>query len=197
MRKKDFYKRNKSLIIISIIFIIFVIVGSCLNKMDSSNLDNISNQIGKISSYYDGNINKKDFIFTNIKEYIRYLGLIGLGTLFFFTYPVAIIVFIVKAMSIGYTINTSIILLGFSSFKMCIIVFLKNIVIVPMSIILIELSIGYIKSVYKQLKKNRQDSIVSLGKEFVLNLIIIMCASIILQSILNIISISIIQFLSR
>ena len=197
MRKKDFYKRNKSLIIISIIFIIFVIVGSCLNKMDSSNLDNISNQIGKISSYYDGNINKKDFIFTNIKEYIRYLGLIGLGTLFFFTYPVAIIVFIVKAMSIGYTINTSIILLGFSSFKMCIIVFLKNIVIVPMSIILIELTIGYIKSVYKQLKKNRQDSIVSLGKEFVLNLIIIMCASIILQSILNIISISIIQFLAR
>lgn len=197
MRKKDFYKRNKSLIIISIIFIIFVIVGSYLNKMDSSNLDNISNQIGKISSYYDGNINKKDFIFTNIKEYIRYLGLIGLGTLFFFTYPVAIIMFIVKAMSIGYTINTSIILLGFSSFKMCIIVFLKNIVIVPMSIILIELSIGYIKSVYKQLKKNRQDSIVSLGKEFVLNLIIIMCASIILQSILNIISISIIQFLAR
>ena len=197
MRKKDFYKRNKSLIIISIIFIIFVIVGSCLNKMDSSNLDNISNQIGKISSYYDGNINKKDFIFTNIKEYIRYLGLIGLGTLFFFTYLVAIIVFIVKAMSIGYTINTSIILLGFSSFNMCIIVFLKNIVIVPMSIILIELSIGYIKSVYKQLKKNRQDSIVSLGKEFVLNLIIIMCASIILQSILNIISISIIQFLAR
>ena len=197
MRKKDFYKRNKSLIIISIIFIIFVIVGSCLNKMDSSNLDNISNQIGKISSYYDGNINKKDFIFTNIKEYIRYLGLIGLGTLFFFTYLVAIIVFIVKAMSIGYTINTSIILLGFSSFKMCIIVFLKNIVIVPMSIILIELSIGYIKSVYKQLKKNRKDSIVSLGKEFVLNLIIIMCASIILQSILNIISISIIQFLAR
>ena len=197
MRKKDFYKRNKSLIIISIIFIIFVIGGSCLNKMDSSNLDNISNQIGKISSYYDGNINKKDFIFTNIKEYIRYLGLIGLGTLFFFTYPVAIIVFIVKAMSIGYTINTSIILLGYSSFKMCIIVFLKNIVIVPMSIILIELSIGYIKSVYKQLKKNRQDSIVSLGKEFVLNLIIIMCASIILQSILNIISISIIQFLAR
>ena len=197
MRKKDFYKRNKSLIIISIIFIIFVIVGSCLNKMDSSNLDNISNQIGKISSYYDGNINKKDFIFTNIKEYIRYLGLIGLGTLFFFTYPVAIIVFIVKAMSIGYTINTSIILLGFSSFKMCIIVFLKNIFIVPMSIILIELSIGYIKSVYKQLKKKRQDSIVALGKEFVLNLIIIMCASIILQSILNIISISIIQFLAR
>ncbi len=93
--------------------------------MDSSNLDNISNQIGKISSYYDGNINKKKILFfTNIKEYIRYLGLIGLGTLFFFTYPVAIIVFIVKAMSIGYTINTSIILLGFSSFKMCIIVFL-------------------------------------------------------------------------
>lgn len=53
------------------------------------------------------------------------------------------------------------------------------------------------KNVYKQLKKKRQDSIVALGKEFVLNLVIIMCASIILQTVLNIISISIIQFLAR
>lgn len=197
MRKKDFYKRNKSLIIISIIFILFVVIGACLNKIDSSNLNNMAKQIDEINAYYNGNVNKKDFIFTNIKEYIRYLGSIGILTLFFFTYPLAILVFIIKAMSIGYTINTSIILLGLSSFKMCIIVFLKNIIIVPMSIILIELSIGYIKSAYKQLKKKRQDSIVSLGKEFVLNLLIIMCASIILQSILNIISITIIQFLAR
>ncbi|WP_455541885.1 stage II sporulation protein M [Intestinibacter sp.] len=197
MRKKDFYKRNKSLIIISIIFIVFVVGGSYLNKIDSSNLNKMSSQIDEIRAYYNGNINIKDFVFTNIKEYIRYLGLIGILSLFFFTYPIAIIVFIVKAMSIGYTINTSVILLGLNSFKMCIIVFLKNIIIVPMSIILIELSIGYIKSVYKQLKNKRQDSIVSLGKEFVLNLIIVMCASIILQSILNIISISIIQFLAR
>lgn len=197
MRKKDFYKRNKSLIIISIIFILFVVIGACLNKIDSSNLNNMAKQIDEINAYYNGNVNKKDFIFTNIKEYIRYLGSIGILTLFFFTYPLAIFVFIVKALSIGYTINTSIILLGLSSFKMCIIVFLKNIIIVPMSIILIELSIGYIKSAYKQLKKKRQDSIVSLGKEFVLNLLIIMCASIILQSIFNIISITIIQFLAR
>ncbi|MBU5335138.1 hypothetical protein [Intestinibacter bartlettii] len=197
MRKKDFYKRNKSLIIISIIFILFVVLGACLNKIDSSNLNNMAKQIDEINAYYNGNVNKKDFIFKNIKEYIRYLGSIGILTLFFFTYPLAILVFIVKAMSIGYTINTSIILLGLSSFKMCIIVFLKNIIIVPMSIILIELSIGYIKSVYKQLKKKRQDSIVSLGKEFVLKLLIIMCASIILQSIFNIISITIIQFLAR
>ncbi|MDO5010775.1 MAG: hypothetical protein Q4E31_08120 [Intestinibacter bartlettii] len=197
MRKKDFYKRNKSLIIISIIFILFVVLGACLNKIDSSNLNNMAKQIDEINAYYNGNVNKKDFIFTNIKEYIRYLGSIGILTLFFFTYPLAILVFIVKAMSIGYTINTSIILLGLSSFKMCIIVFLKNIIIVPMSIILIELSIGYIKSVYKLLKKKRQDSIVSLGKEFVLKLLIIMCASIILQSIFNIISITIIQFLAR
>ena len=115
----------------------------------------------------------------------------------FFTFPISIIVFIVKAISIGYTINTSVLLLGLSSFKMCIIVLLKNIVIIPMSIILIELAISYIKNVYKQLKKKRQDSIVALGKEFVLNLVIIMCASIILQTVLNIISISIIQFLAR
>ena len=157
----------------------------------------MSSQIGEIKSYYNGNISIKDFTITNIKEYIRYLGSIGIFTLLFFTFPISIIVFIVKAISIGYTINTSVLLLGLSSFKMCIIVLLKNIVIIPMSIILIELAISYIKNVYKQLKKNRQDSIVSLGKEFVLNLVIIMCASIILQTVLNIISISIIQFLAR
>ena len=179
MRKKDFYKRNKSLILISVIFILFIVVGSCINKIDSSNLEDMSSQIGEI------------------KEYIRYLGSIGIFTLLFFTFPISIIVFIVKAISIGYTINTSVLLLGLSSFKMCIIVLLKNIVIIPMSIILIELAISYIKNVYKQLKKKRQDSIVALGKEFVLNLVIIMCASIILQTVLNIISISIIQFLAR
>ena len=136
----------------------------------------MSSQIGEIKSYYNGNISIKDFTITNIKEYIRYLGSIGIFTLLFFTFPISIIVFIVKAISIGYT---------------------KNIVIIPMSIILIELAISYIKNVYKQLKKKRQDSIVALGKEFVLNLVIIMCASIILQTVLNIISISIIQFLAR
>ena len=191
------YKRNKSLILISVIFILFIVVGSCINKIDSSNLEDMSSQIGEIKSYYNGNISIKDFTITNIKEYIRYLGSIGIFTLLFFTFPISIIVFIVKAISIGYTINTSVLLLGLSSFKMCIIVLLKNIVIIPMSIILIELAISYIKNVYKQLKKKRQDSIVALGKEFVLNLVIIMCASIILQTVLNIISISIIQFLAR
>ena len=184
MRKKDFYKRNKSLILISVIFILFIVVGSCINKIDSSNLEDMSSQIGEIKSYYNGNISIKDFTITNIKEYIRYLGSIGIFTLLFFIFLISIIVFIVKSISIGYT-------------KMCIIVLLKNIVIITMSIILIELAISYIRKVYNQLKKKRQDSIVALGKEFVLNLVIIMCASIILQTVLNIISISIIQFLAR
>lgn len=197
MREKNFLKKNKSLIIISIIFILFMVIGSCINKIDNSNLNSISSQIDEIKLYYNGNISIKDFIITNIKEYIRYLGLIGIFILFFFTFPISIIVFIMKAISIGYTINTSILLLGFNSFKMCTIVLLKNIIIIPMSIILIELAINYIKNVYKQLKKKRQDSILALGKEFVLNLIIIVCVSIILQTALNIISIIIIQFLAR
>lgn len=48
MRKKDFYKRNKSLILISVIFILFIVVGSCINKIDSSNLEDMSSQIGEI-----------------------------------------------------------------------------------------------------------------------------------------------------
>ena len=83
MRKKDFYKRNKSLILISVIFILFIVVGSCINKIDSSNLEDMSSQIGEIKSYYNGNISIKDFTITNIKEYIRYLGSIGIFTLLF------------------------------------------------------------------------------------------------------------------
>lgn len=197
MRKKDFYKRNKSLIIMSLIFIIFVIIGSCLNKINSSYIQNISNQINEIYAYYNGDISIKDSIFVNIKEYIRYLSYIGILSLFLFTFPLALVVFALKAMSIGYTVNTCILLLGFSSFKMCLIVFLKNIVVIPVSIILMVLSIEYVKNAFKLLKKKRQDSIVSLGKEFLLNLIIIMFISIILQSIINIIGIGIIQFLAR
>ena len=89
----------------------------------------MSSQIGEIKSYYNGNISIKDFTITNIKEYIRYLGSIGIFTLLFFTFPISIIVFIVKAISIGYTINTSVLLLGLSSFKMCIIVLFSTLLI--------------------------------------------------------------------
>ncbi|MGM9534190.1 MAG: hypothetical protein ACI3VR_03015 [Intestinibacter sp.] len=194
MGKKD---KNTGLIIVSLIFMLFVVVGVCLNKFDSCNVENISIQIGEIRNYYSGNIDIKDFIFMNIKEYTRYLGSIGILSLLFFTFPLAVIVFVVKAISIGYTINTCILMFGFSSIKMCTIVFLKNIIMIPISIILIILSIQYVKNIFKQLKKKRQDSILSLGKRFLFNLIIIMFSSIILQSLLNIIGISIIQFLAR
>lgn len=194
MGKKD---KNTGLIIVSLIFMLFVVVGACLNKFDSCNVENISIQIDEIRNYYSGDIDIKNFIFMNIKEYIRYLGSIGILSLLFFTFPLAIVVFVVKAVSIGYTINTCILMFGFSSIKMCTIVFLKNIIMIPISIILIILSLEYVKNIFKQLKKKRQDSILSLGKRFLLNLIIIMFSSIILQSLLNIIGIIIIQFLAR
>ena len=44
----------------SLIFIIFVIIGSCLNKINSSYIQNISNQINEIYAYYNGDISIKD-----------------------------------------------------------------------------------------------------------------------------------------
>lgn len=197
MAKKDFYDKNKNLIIISLVFVVFVIIGSCLNKINSNYINNISTQVTEIYNYYSGDISIKNLVFVNIKEYIRYLSYIGILSLFLFTFPLALLVFILKAMSIGYTVNTCVLLFGLKSFKMCSIVFLKNIVIAPVSIILMLLSIEYVKNGFKLLKKKRQDSILSLGKEFLLNLIIIMFISIILQSMINIIGIGIIQFLAR
>ncbi|MGN1031876.1 MAG: hypothetical protein ACI4PU_00300 [Intestinibacter sp.] len=197
MVKKDFYKKNKSLVIISVIFMAFVIIGACLNKFDSCNIKNLSFEIDELRTYYSSDIDIKNFILINIKEYIRYLASIGILSLLFFTFPLAVMIFVVKAVSIGYAVNTSVLLLGFSSIKMCVIIFIKNIVIIPVSIILMILSIEYVKNIFKQLKNKRQDSILSLGKRFLLNLIIIMFSSIILQSLLNIIVVAIIRFLAR
>ena len=194
MRKKDM---NTSLIIVSLIFMLFVIVGACLNKFEGFNIENVSIQIDELRNYYRSDIDIKSFAFMNIKEYIRYLGSIGILSLLFFTFPLAAVVFVLKAISIGYTVNTCILRLGFNSIKMCTIIFLKNIIIIPISIILVILSIEYVKNIFKKLKKKRQDSILSLGKTFLFNLIIIMFISIILQSLFNIIGIGIIQFLAR
>ena len=172
-------------------------IGACLNKFEGDNLLSVSNKIENLSSYYNSDINIKDLILLNIKEYIRYLGLIGILSLLFFTFPIAVLIFVFKAISIGYSVNICVLLLGFKSIKMILIIFLKNIIIIPVSIILMVLSIEYIKNIFKQLKKKRQDSILSLGKKFLLNLIIIIFISVILQSLLNIIGMSIIQFLAR
>ncbi len=196
MRKKDFYKTNKNLIIISIIFIVFTIVGSCINKFISLDMLDISVEIDKLVNFYSGDINIKAIILENIKEYIRYLGLIGIFILFFFTFPLAIIIFIFKAISIGYTINICMLLLGFKGIKMCLIIFIKNIILIPISIILIIISIEYIKNIFKMLKKKKQESILFLGKRYLLNLLIILVISILLQSILNIISMAIFKFLA-
>lgn len=190
-------KKDKILIVISFIFVIFVVIGACLNKFEGDNLLSVSNKIENLSSYYNSDINIKDLILLNIKEYIRYLGLIGILSLLFFTFPIAVLIFVFKAISIGYSVNICVLLLGFKSIKMILIIFLKNIIIIPVSIILMVLSIEYIKNIFKQLKKKRQDSILSLGKKFLLNLIIIIFISVILQSLLNIIGMSIIQFLAR
>lgn len=190
-------KKDKILIVISFIFVLFVVIGACLNKFEGDNLLSVSNKIENLSSYYNSDINIKDLILLNIKEYIRYLGLIGILSLLFFTFPIAVLIFVFKAISIGYSVNICVLLLGFKSIKMILIIFLKNIIIIPVSIILMVLSIEYIKNIFKQLKKKRQDSILSLGKKFLLNLIIIIFISVILQSLLNIIGMSIIQFLAR
>lgn len=195
MRKRDFYKKNKNLIIISLIFVIFTIVGSFINKFINFDMVDISAQIDKLSNYYSSDININSIIFENIKEYIRYLGLIGIFSLFFFTFPLAVGIFIFKAISIGYTINTCILLLGFKSIKLCIIIFMKNIILIPVSIILIIMSIEYIKNIFKVLKNKKQDSILFLGKRYLLNLLIVIVISVLVQSLLNIISISIFKFL--
>lgn len=198
LRRNMYCKSNERLIFISFIFVLFIIVGAFLNKVYGNEIDSVSKEINALISYYNNNeaINMKDILLLNLAEYIRYLGLIGIFSLFFVTYPLAIIVFILKAVSIGYTINSCFLLLKFKSLKICILMLLKNIIVIPFSIILIMISIEYIKNISKELKKQDKESILFLVKRFLLNLVIIILISVVIQSILNIVSVRIIQFLA-
>lgn len=199
LQRNKYSKKNTRLVLISSVFILFIIVGAFINKIYANQIHTVLEDINGLMAYYNdkSKINLIDIIYLNIGEYIRYLGLMGIFTLFFVTFPLAIIVFISKAMSIGYTINSCFLLLKFKSYKICMLILFKNIIIIPFSIILLAISIEYIKNIHKELKKNNKEGILFLVKTFLLNLIIVIFVSVLAQSILNLIIITILQFLAR
>lgn len=193
MSKKGIYKDN--IILVGLIFLIFVILGAFLNKFNFTYISNLSFQIEDILNYYNADINVLDAVAANLKEDIRYLVLIAVLTLSFIGFIAALIVFLIRALSIGYTINTCILVLKLKSIKICFLVFMKNLIIIPTAFILFTLSIQYIKNIYKQLKKGKQESILFLGKKYLYKASIVIILGIVLQLFLNIIIISILKFL--
>lgn len=199
IRKRDSLRISKEIIYLSIIFIIFVAIGTYLNKVFSNGQDIVLDSINNLNDYYSqgSDINISAVVFSNLRENIIFLGSIVLFSLFVFTFPLAIISFLLKGISIGYTINSFILLIKLKSIKMILIMAIKNFIIIPGAILIIAVSFYYIKNIYEEYKRGRKEGILFLGRRYLLNgiIIIVICAS--AQLLLNAISIGILQFLVR
>ena len=199
IRKRDSLKISKEIMYLSIIFIIFVLIGTYLNKIVLNGQDIVLDSINDLNNYYSqgSNINVRAVVFSNLRENIFFLGSIVIFTLFVFTFPLAIISFLLKGVSIGYTINSFILLTKLKSIKMILIMVIKNFIIIPGAILLLAISFYYIKNIYEEYKKGRKEGILFLGKRYLLNGIIVIIICTVVQMLLNAISIGILQFLVR
>lgn len=196
-RKNNIEKINNQIIIIGIIFVICVAIGAYLNKMWTLSSNDIINSISPAVEYYSSDIASKEAIISNLKTDVGFMALISIFTLLIVTVPAVAIIFILKGLSIGYTINSFILALQFKSIKMILIILLKNIIIIPGAIILIIISFNYVREMISSLKKTNKENILFLGRRYLLNGIIVSVATVSLQLLLNTVGINIIKFLVR
>ena len=98
IRKKDNLRISKEIICLSIIFIIFVAIGTYLNKIFSNGQDIVLDSINNLNDYYSqgSDINVSAVVFSNLRENIFFLGSIVLFSLFVITFPLALISFLLK-----------------------------------------------------------------------------------------------------
>jgi len=196
-RKGNFKELNKQIIVTGVVFIAFIILGAYINKIWPSSQSNIMDNINPTIEYYNLSTGTKDAVISNLKSDLIFMISISIFTLLVVTFPAVFIIFMIKGLSIGYTINSIIIALKFKAAKMIFIILLKNLIIIPGGIILALISFNYLKEAIYELKKGKKENILFLGKRYLLNAIIVLAITVGLQSILNTISIGIIKFLVR
>lgn len=197
IRKNEFREINKQIICVGVLFVIFIVLGTYLNKIWPSYQQSMSENLNPIIKYYNSSFNIKDIIISNMKNDIIFMSLIFISSFFVITFPIIIIIFMLKGLSIGYTINSIILTMKLKGIKIILILLLRNIIIIPGSVILILISFNYIKEVIYQLKKNKGDNILFLGKRYFLNSLIVLAITVGLQLTLNFISTSIIRVIFK
>ena len=197
IRKNEFREINKEIIFVGFILTMFIILGAYLNKIWPSYQQSIIDNLNPIIEYYNSSFSTKDTIISNMKNDITFMSFICISSLLIITFPIIIIIFMLKGLSIGYTINSIILAMKLKGIKMILIILLRNIIIIPGAIILTLISFNYIREAIYQLKKGKSDNILFLGKRYLLNSLIVLSVTVGLQLILNFIGISIIRFIVR
>lgn len=187
-RRTTLDKISKDMIIISSLFILFVILGSLLNKIFPQYKEVISNNITYTNSYYDSGMKIKEVLMSNFKMDLSLLAGMSICTLSIILAPIALIIFAVKGLSIGYTINTFIIAMKASSFKMLCVTLIKFSVVLPGMIVLALISLKYFEEFIKNIRKQNKTNCTYLMKRYIINSFLIIMISVSAQTILNAIS---------
>lgn len=196
--KNYFREINKQLIIIGVIFLTAVVMGTYLNKIWPDYQSKIATSVNPIVEYYSSKISVKNTVIANLKSDISFMMGISLTALVVVTFPIGLLIFLLKGISMGYTINSIILSMKLKSIKFVLITISKNLITIVGSIILILISINYIKQILFELKKNRnKNTLIFLFLRYILNSIIVLAITISLQALLNTVIISIIKFLVR
>ena len=196
--KSYFREINKQLIIVGFIFLIAVVIGTYINKIWPDCQSYMEDSVNPIVEYYSSKIDIKNIILANLKSDIFFMISISLSTLLVVTFPITMILFIVKGISMGYTINSIILAMKLKSVKLIFITISKNLIIILGSVILILISINYIKQIIIEFKKTKDKSkLIFLFSRYILNSIIVLAITIGLQVLLNTLIISIIKFLVK
>lgn len=187
-RRTTLDKISKDMIIISSLFILFVILGSLLNKIFPQYTEVISNNITYTNNYYDSGMKIKEVLMSNLKMDLSLLAGMSICTLSIILAPIALIIFAVKGLSIGYTINTFIIAMKASSFKMLCVTLIKFSIVLPGMIILALISLKYFEEFIKNVRKQNKTNCTYLMKRYIINSFLIIMISVSAQTILNAIS---------
>lgn len=186
-------KINKEIILISGLFMVFVIIGSLLNKFFPQYSDVISEKVSYTANYYNSDVNLKEILISNLKMDLSFLLIMAIGTMTVILSPIAIIVFAIKGLSIGYTINSFIIAMKLSSFKIVLITLIKFVVVLPGMLILALISFKYLLEAINEIKKKNKTNCVYLMKRYLINSTLIIMGTIFVQTILNALSILTLQ----
>ena len=81
IRKNEFREINKEIIFVGVIFTMFIILGSYLNKIWPSYQQSIMDNLNLIIEYYNSSFSIKDTIISNMKNDITFMSFICISSL--------------------------------------------------------------------------------------------------------------------
>lgn len=184
-KKSTLDKISRDIMIISSLFLVFVILGSLLNKFFPQYTDVVIKKLNYTNNYYNCGIDIKKILISNLKIDFLLLISIVICTLTIILAPLGLVILGFKGISIGYIINSLTIGFKGNAIKLIILTLIKFSIILPGMIILLLISFKYLMEFLKNINKNNKINCTYLIKRYIINSFLIIIFSLSGQTILN------------